>query len=201
MKKLSCALILIVVVMFSTVSWAQLPKNPFNTSENDGMFSDVKAEKNTAKDAVMTAPMYSDGTTGGEVLPVDPWASARDRSGKNTWRGSGRHGRLNYVGEATTFGDAQGQEMIAPEVNRHNIVVGLDHLRSLGYKIPDEYNDTIRNVPSAYKMKLEESMNQVSRSSDPFSRSLMRMMDMFDNGTGLDLRNILFNSIKIVGTD
>lgn len=200
MKKLSGTLLAIAMTLFATAVWAQLPTNPFNTSENDGMFNDVKKTNNT-KESVTTSPMYSDGVTGGEVLPVDPWANARDRSGKETWRGSGQHGRLNYVGEATTYTDAQGQEMIAPEVNRHNMVVGLDHLRRLGYKIPEEYNETIKNAPSAYKRKLEQSMADVSRSSDPFSKSLMRMMGLFEQGTGLDLRNILFNSIRLVGTD
>ena len=126
---------------------AQLPTNPFNTSENDGEMS--YTQTNSTKDSVTKAPMYAEGSTGESVLPFYPWANARDRSGIETWRGSGQHGRLNYVGEATTYTDAQGQEMIAPEVNRHNMIVGLKHLRSLGYHIPNVYDDKIKNLPSA----------------------------------------------------
>ncbi len=200
MKKLSGALVIIAMVAFSAISWAQTPKNPFRTTENDGVFSNVK-KTNTTKEAVTTAPMYKDSVTGGDVLPVDPWATARDRSGVETWRGSGRHGRLNYVGEATTYTDAQGQEMIAPEVNRHNMVVGLDHLRKLGYKIPDEYDSIIKKAPSSYRNKLQQSMAATKSASDPFSKSLIRMMGLFERGTGLDLENIMFNSIKLLGTD
>ncbi|MDO4184510.1 MAG: hypothetical protein Q4D11_04660 [Rhodospirillales bacterium] len=200
MKNISAIWTIVSAVLLATAAQAQLPTNPFNTTPNDGVFNDVNVG-GTDKDSVVTAPMYSDGVTGGEVLPVDPWANARDRSGKNTWRGSGQHGRLNYVGEATTFGDAQGQEMIAPEVNRHNMVVGLDHLRKLGYKIPEEYNETIKGAPAAYKRKLEQSMSAVSKSHDPFSEGLMNMKDVFERGTGLDLNNILFNSLRILGTD
>ncbi len=200
MKNISAVWTIVTAVMLTATAQAQLPTNPFNTTPNDGVFNDVKGT-HSDKESVMTAPMYSDGITGGEVLPVDPWANARDRSGKNTWRGSGQHGRLNYVGEATTFSDAQGQEMIAPEVNRHNMVVGLDHLRKLGYKIPEEYDDTIKGAPAAYMRKLEQSMNDVSSSKDPFSQGLMNMMGLFEKGTGLDLNNILFNSLRILGTD
>ena len=200
MKKLFSISATAAVLMFSTAAWAQLPSNPFNTSENNGMFNSV-TEQNDTKESVTESPMYSDGITGGEVLPVDPWANARDRSGVETWRGSGQHGRLNYVGEATTYTDAQGQEMIAPEVNRHNMVVGLKHLRKLGYDIPEEYDDKIRNLPSAYKEKLEQNMNEEYQHDDPISRSFVKMMKMFEDSTGLDLNNILFNSLKILGTD
>lgn len=200
MKKLFSISAMAAVVMFSSSVWAQLPSNPFNTSENDGVFENVKGTSDT-KESTTEAPMYSDGMTGGEVLPVDPWANARDRSGVETWRGSGQHGRLNYVGEATTFTDAQGQEMIAPEVNRHNMVVGLDHLRKLGYSIPEEYNEKVKNLPASYKALLEKNIAEVNQSNDPFSNSIKKMMQIFENGTGLDLNNILFNSLKILGTD
>jgi hypothetical protein len=200
MKKLPSTLVIFAMLLFSASSWAQTPKNPFRTTENDGVFSDVKGTS-TAKKAVTTAPIYKDTVTGGDILPVDPWASARDRSGKVTWRGSGRHGRLNYVGEATTYTDAQGQEMIAPEVNRNNMVVGLDHLRKLGYKIPAEYDTIIKKAPSSYKNKLQKAMASTKAAGDPFSRSLMKMMDITEKGTGLDLENIMFNSLRLLGTD
>ncbi|MBQ8677336.1 MAG: hypothetical protein IJ529_02565 [Alphaproteobacteria bacterium] len=200
MKKILNILAVTAVLVFSTAAAAQLPSNPFNTKENDGVFKSVKDTADT-QESVTQAPMYSDGVTGGEVLPVDPWANARDRSGVETWRGSAQHGRLNYVGEATTFTDAQGQEMIAPEVNRHNMVVGLDHLRKLGYKIPEEYNDKVKNMPAAYRALLEKNLNEVQRNDDPLSEGFTNMMDLFERGTGLDLNNLLFNSLKLLGTD
>lgn len=200
MKKLFIFSAIAAFVMFATSAKAQLPSNPFNTNENSGTFNNVQTKAST-KESITESPMYSDGMTGGEVLPVDPWARARDRSGIETWRGSGQHGRLDYIGEATTYTDAKGQEMIAPEVNRHNMVVGLDHLRKLGYDIPEEYNDKIKNLPSAYKSLLEQNMSEVQNNKDPFSQSFTKMMKMFEDSTGLNLNNILFNSLKILGTD
>ncbi len=178
---------------------AQLPANPFNTSENDGVLP--YNQTNSTKDSVTTAPMYVDGVTKEAVLPVDPWANARDRSGIETWRGSGQHGRLNYVGEATTYTEAQGQEMIAPEVNRHNMIVALKHLRGLGYHIPSDYDEGIRNLPSAYKNKLNSSMQVVQTSSNPIHKMVRKFMQLFENATGLDLGNILSTSMRLLGID
>ena len=188
------------IVSFAIPAVAQLPTNPFNNSENDGVFTDVNTAA-SKKESVTTAPMYSSGVTGGEVLPVDPWAKARDRSGVETWRGSGQHGRLDYIGEATTYTDAQGQEMIAPEVNRHNAVVGLAHLRKLGYKIPDSYDERVKNAPAAYKNLLTKRVSEVHSGDDPFSRSVTKMMKLVEEYTGLDLNNILFNSLRLLSID
>ncbi len=200
MKKLFKILTAIALVMFVTATGTQAQGTNFNTTENDGMFGNVNSG-GTQKEAVTEAPMYSGGPTGGDVLPVDPWAKARDRSGIETWRGSGQHGRLDYVGEATTYTDAQGQEMIAPEVNRHNMVVGLDHLRNLGYRIPQEYDEKIKNAPNSYKQLLIRNMDEVSNSNDPFSRIVTGMMALFERYTGLDINNLFFNSIRLMGTD
>jgi len=200
MKKLFNILAAIAVWGFSETALAQLPANPWDISPNDGTFKDVDYATST-KDSVTQAPMYKSGATGGDVLPVDPWAKARDKSGIETWRGSGQHGRLNYVGEATTFGDAQGQEMIAPEVNRHNMLVATEHLRKLGYKIPASYDEKIKKLPETYRKMLREKFDEVYSAQDPFGKSFVFMMDGFEEGTGLDLENILFNSINILSTD
>ncbi len=201
MKHLSGTLLAVVAVLaFARGASAQLPANPWEIKPNDGTFDNVDYAT-SAKDAVTDAPMYRDGPTDGDVLPVDPWAKARDKSGIETWRGSGQHGRLNYVGEATTYGDAMGQEMIAPEVNRQNMLVALEHLRKLGYKIPDSYDAKIKNLPNAYRQILQENYAKVHSADDPFGRSFVHIMDGIEEGTGLDLENILFNSLDILGTD
>ena len=201
MKKLFSISALAASIVLTGNAWAQLPSNPFNTTPNDGVFEEVRnGGSYSMEEAITEAPIY-EGVTDGKVLPVDPWARARDKSGVETWRGSGQHGKLDYIGEATTYTDAQGQEMIAPEVNRHNMVVGLDHLRKLGYEIPEEYNEKIKNLPASYKRLLEENIGNVQGNDDPLSRSFVKMMDMFEDSTGLNLNNILFNSLKILGTD
>ena len=171
MKKLFSTLALAAALVTAEGASAQLPANPWEISPNDGTFDNVD------------------------------YATSTDKSGIETWRGSGQHGRLNYVGEATTFGDAQGQEMIAPEVNRHNMLVGLEHLRKLGYKIPASYDEKIKNLPNTYRRILRENYTKVHSADDPFGRSFVHIMDGIEEGTGLDLENILFNSLDILGTD
>ncbi len=202
MNKLLGIMTIVAVFGISKIAEAQLPANPWDIAPNDGVFDNVDYG-NTVEDSVTEAPLYENSglASGKEVVPVDPWAKARDKSGIETWRGSGQHGRLDYVGEATTFGTASGQEMIAPEVNRHNMLVATEHLRSIGYKIPDSYDQKIRDLPETYGNLLRENYDNVFNANDPFGRSFVWMMDGFEQGTGLDLENILFNSMKILGTD
>ncbi|MDD4556959.1 MAG: hypothetical protein PHE89_06530 [Alphaproteobacteria bacterium] len=189
-------------LMASAVS-AQLPANPWTPqppTPNDGDFGANASEPLDYNSP--DAPAYvNNSITNGEVLPVDPWARARDRSGVRTWRGSGKHGELNYIGEATTWGTAMGQEMIAPEVNRHNMLVMTDHLRNMGYKIPKSYDQKIKDMPKAYRSMLQDSMNNIPSATDPLSQSFYRIMTDVEAGTGLDFDNLLFNSLDILGTD
>lgn len=202
MKKSLFTLALAICFAFASAAFAQLPANPWQAQPpkpNDGYFGDNVADK--SPDLAPNAPVYGNGATGGDILPVDPWARARDRTNTKTWRGSGKHGELNYVGEATTYGDAQGQEMIAPEVNRHNMLVATEHLRKMGYKIPKSYDEKIKNMPQAYAEKLREAYSDVFQLNDPLGKSFSQMMTDVENGTGLDFQNLLFNSIDILSTD
>lgn len=180
---------------------AQLPSDPWKASTIKNNYGSYKKIKTKSAQQPTDAPLYANGPTDGNVLPVDPWATARDRSGTTSWRGSGRHGRLDYTGEATTYTDAQGQEMIAPEVNRENMVIGLKQLRKMGYKIPDSYDQKIRDMPQAYGRLLKENYSKVYQLSDPLGQGFTRMMDSVEDGTGLDFENLLFNSIQVLSTD
>ena len=203
MKKFTYLAAILGGVFMASASFAQLPANPWNPqppTPNEGNFP---ADTSKPIDYnVPDAPAYqNNAVTNGEILPVDPWARARDRSGVRTWRSSGKHGELNYIGEATTWGTAMGQEMIAPEVNRHNMLVMTEHLRKMGYKIPKSYDQKIRDMPKAYKAMLQDSMDQIPNATDPLSQSFYRIMTDVEAGTGLDFDNLLFNSLDILGTD
>jgi len=185
----------------ASFAFAQLPANPWQPqapSPNNGYFGDNIAD--AAGSDITDSPIYASNASGGEILPVDPWARARDRSGVRTWRGSGQHGKLNYIGEGTTFG-SDDKEMLAPEVNRHNMVVMLDHLRKMGYQIPESYNEKVQNIPANYKAELRESVEEVSGASDPFSRVFISLVNTVEDSTGLSFDNILFNTMDILGTD
>lgn len=184
------------LLLSANTSFAQLPANPWNIQPNDGYKGD-----NVATSDVTQAPVYKDTINGADILPVDPWARARDKSGIKTWRGSGQHGKLNYIGEATTFGDAQGQEMIAPEVNRHNMLVATQHLRNLGYKIPAGYDEKIKNLPQSYAKHLREAYDGLGHQNNPLDTMFAGFLDVVEDGSGLDMENILFNTIDILSTD
>ncbi len=183
-------------LLATSVASAQLPANPWEANPNDGYMGE-----NIASTDVTKAPVYQNGPTNGDILPVDPWARARDKSGVKTWRGSANHGKLNYIGEATTFGDAQGQEMIAPEVNRHNMLEITKHLRSLGYKIPESYDQNIKNFPQEYGAELRENYDNLGHGNNPLDTMFSGMLDIFEDSTGLDVENLLFNSIDLISTD
>ena len=187
------------ILLMSRSAFAQLPTNPWAPNPNDGYFGD-----NVADTDVTHAPVYDNTENGGEILPVDPWARARDKSGIKTWRGSGQHGKLNYIGEATTYTDAKGQEMIAPEVNRHNMITALEHLRKMGYKIPDSYDAKIKSMPQYYSKKLRTAYDEVMQAdvkNDPLRGMTNGLIEVFERGTGLDLENLMFNSLDVLGTD
>ena len=156
---------------------------------------------NVANTEITEAPVYENTAHGSEILPVDPWARARDKSGVKTWRGSGQHGKLNYIGEATTYGTAMGQEMIAPEVNRHNMLVMTQHLRDLGYDIPADYDEKIKNLPQSYAKHLREAYDGLGHQNNPFDTMFSGFIDVVEDQTGLDMENILFNSIDLLSTD
>lgn len=174
-----------------------------NLTENDGYFGENVPY--AGPDPSPQAPEYENNPiTSANVLPVDPWSRARDKTDTDTWRRSGTHNSdLNYVGEATTYGTAMGQEMIAPEVNRHNMIEMTKHLRRLGYKIPESYDAKISNMPNAYKEILEGAYDRIydPNVKDPFNSALADVMDNYEEGTGLDFENILFNTMRLLGTD
>lgn len=191
-------------------AFAQLPSNPWaaqptsNTAVTAGA-STSSSESVASAAQRLNAPMApsadSRAADYSDILPVDPWARARDYSGTTSWRGSAQHGKLDYTGEATTWGTAYGQEMIAPEVNRHNMVVMTQHFRDLGYKIPADYDEKIMNMPQAYGKILRNAYDDIGHGSSPLDTMFAGMLDAFEDGTGLDVENLLFNSIDLLSTD
>ena len=91
--------------------------------------------------------------------------------------------------------------MIAPEVNRGNMIIMLEQLRRLGYKIPESYDQKIRDMPSAYGNLLRENYDKIGGLKDPLSSNFHRIMSNVEDGTGLDFDNLLFNSVDLLSTD
>ena len=215
MTKVSFHMALLSTLLCASVAAAQLPSNPWDpqsvaasnaqNQKNAQIAAEARTSGSETQAYAQSSPTRSGTPSYDDILPVDPWARARVNNGTPTWRGSGRNDRgLNYIGEATTYGDAMGQEMIAPEVNRHNMLVMTEHLRNLGYKIPDSYDQKIRDMPQTYARYLRNAYDKSTSSTlsdDPLGALFSGVMSNVEEGTGLDFENILFNSIDILSKD
>ena len=183
----------LIAAMFVETAHAQLPANPWDTSDFDKV-----VQTNSSQDVnVADTSAKKDTTNTGTSV-----ASKQDVQNNGTsWRGSGQYGKLDYTGEVTTYGEAVGQEMLAPEVNQHNLKVMLDHMRSLGYKIPESYNNKYSNFLSDYKDELRSAYNSIGNQDNPFDKMFSGLLSVFENGTGLDVENLLFNSLDLLSKD
>ena len=175
-------IIIFLLSLFSVPVMAQLPSNPWTTR------SPVQDRLNNS------------------IVTTRESEAVRVRQGIGDSPGERDHykiDRTQFTGEATTWGEAYGQEMIAPEVNRHNMIVMLEHLRNMGYNIPDSYDEKIKAMPSEYKATLQQSLIDVTDNAgdDPLSLMFTNMYNIMEDYTGLDFNNILMNTMDILGTD
>ena len=74
-------------------------------------------------------------------------------------------------------------------------------MRNLGYKIPASYDQGIKDLPKNYAKQLREAYDGLGHQNNPFDTMFSGFIDVVEDGTGLDMENILFNSIDILSTD
>lgn len=225
MKKNYCMVIVVGLTFFTSSVLAQLPANPWQTSSSG--VAHIKREVSAPARSVETikyapvnadkeAPVYKPAIeavaqtakTSPAVVEVPKVAkttayvtdNATNANGakSQSWIGSGNYGKLNYTGAANTYGTAYGQEMIAPEVNAGNIKIMIQHLRSLGYKIPDSYDNKFQTFLQDYASELDVAYRGVGRQNNPIDSMFSGFLDVFEQGTGLDVENLLFNSIGLI---
>lgn len=192
---------------FYSQSFAQLPANPWGTTDDNTMVetnqtsgvAHIEADSKTAPvsikykaiNADSTAPVYK------PAVAASSSPSARATNG-DSWRGSGKFGNLNYTGSVTTYGTAYGQEMLAPEVNSHNMKVMIQHLRDLGYKIPESYDNKFQNMLSDYAVDLRSAYDGLGHQNNPFDTMFSGILDFVEEESELDMENLLFNSIDLI---
>lgn len=119
-------------------------------------------------------------------------------SNSGNWRGSGQFGKLGYTGEVTTYGHAQGQQMLAPEVNNQNMNIMVQHLRNLGYKIPSSYDNGFSNFLQNYSADLRTAYSGLGRQHNPIDGMFSSIVGAFESFTGLDTGNLMFNSLDLI---
>ena len=101
----------------------------------------------------------------------------------------------------TSARDAVGKCLATLGGEYDNMLVLTDYLRKMGYKIPESYDQNIKDMPKNYKRILKQSYEDVYNANDPLSVTFTQIMDGVEQGTGLDLENILFNTMYILATD
>ncbi len=190
MLKKVCLLCCTLALLHPVAANAQLPANPW-------------AAQSTSISPNQTPATVSNSSASAQTDIANPRLTpqATQSSAPSGWRGTGRFSQLGYTGEVTTYGKAQGQEMLAPEVNNHNMNVMIQHLRQLGYSIPASYDDGFNNFLQDYTSELRNAYSGLGRQNNPFDTMFNGMIDAFENFTGLDVSNIMFNSIDLIQQD
>ena len=135
-------------------------------------------------------------------LAADPWATtspAEDKlANQSTSRNTLNQTLPNFVGENTTWNTAMGQREIAPDANITNMLMMTQHLRNMGYQIPDGLDNLINTAPKKVRNEIAEAMAQLKGSSHPIARIETSLSEIFEKNTGLSLENLIMNSLRIV---
>lgn len=135
-------------------------------------------------------------------LSADPWANqtpASDKAAHRTVDQNTLHRDLpQFVGENTTWNTAMGQKEIAPDANITNMLLMTQHLRNMGYQIPDGIDNLINTAPQRVRNDIMNAMIQLKSSNHPFATMSNGLAEIFERNTGLSLENLIMNSIRIV---
>lgn len=135
-------------------------------------------------------------------LTADPWATTSAAQDK-AQRQAGAPNTLNqqlpqFVGENTTWNTAMGQREIAPDANITNMLLMTQHLRNMGYQIPDGLDNLINTAPKKLRNEIAQAMAELKRSSHPIARVGNELAAIFERNTGLSLENLIMNSLRII---
>ena len=134
-------------------------------------------------------------------LSADPWADvspAMDKQARQTTPNTLNQKLPDFVGENTTWNTAMGQKEIAPDANITNMLLMTQHLRNMGYQIPDGLDNLINTAPQKLRNEIELAMIQLKTSSHPFAKIETGLAQIFEKNTGLSLENLIMNSLRII---
>ena len=140
------------------------------------------------------------GGTAAAQLAADPWANRNPVADKQAQVDPNTLNKpnLGFVGDNTTWNTAMGQAEIAPDANITNMLLMTQHLRNMGYKIPDGLDNLINTAPARIRNEIYAAMNQLKSSSHPFATVEKSLAAVFENNTGLSLENLIMNSLNII---
>lgn len=131
-------------------------------------------------------------------LAADPWANKSPVEDKKETVNTLHQELPEFVGENTTWNTAMGQKEIAPDANITNMLLMTQHLRNMGYQIPDGLDNLINTAPQKLRNEIATAMYQLKNSDHPFATIETGLADIFEKNTGLSLENLIMNSLRII---
>ena len=132
-------------------------------------------------------------------LVSDPWAGKSPAVDKVQSSVNTLNQKLpDFVGENTTWNTAMGQKEIAPDVNITNMLLMTQHLRNMGYQIPEGLDNLINTAPQKLRNEIATAMYQLKNSDHPIATIETGLADIFERNTGLSLENLIMNSLRII---
>ena len=142
-------------------------------------------------------------------LPANPWVPQPPAPNDGYFGediGNGTGGDIvdsPIYGQGPTNGDIFPVDPWARARDRSGVRTWKEHLRNMGYNIPDTYDQKIKDMPSDYKATLQQSLQDVTANAgdDPLSLMFSNVYNIMEDYTGLDFNNLLFNTMDILGTD
>ena len=140
-------------------------------------------------------------------LAANPWANqnsatiqssavleANKKASENSWNIA----QPNYVGDKTTWAQPKGQKETAPDVNITNILLMSQHLRNMGYQIPEGLDKVINTAPAWLKQEIWASMRHLQTSSNPVAKASVGFAEIFESRTGFSIENLIINSLRLI---
>ncbi len=140
-------------------------------------------------------------------LPADPWANqspVADKNNQVAYKAYVERNNLlpeklpDFVGQNTTWDKSMGQEMIAPDANITNILLMTQHLRKLGYQIPDGLDQLVNTAPARLRRQIMASLAELRSSGNPVAKASMGYAYLFEKHTGFSIENLITNSLRII---
>jgi len=145
-------------------------------------------------------------------LAADPWANTsavHDTSARPTTTpalGINQNATENawniaqpaYIGDKTTWAQPKGQKETAPDVNITNILLMSQHLRNMGYQIPEGLDNVINTAPAWLRNEIWASMQHLQSSSNPVALASVGFAEIFESRTGFSIENLIGNSLRLI---
>ncbi len=147
--------------------------------------------------------------SGAAQLPGNPWANKSPVADKQIPTKAVMSDAKNtpntletelpdFVGSNSTWNTAMGQKMIAPDVNITNMLLMTQHLRNMGYQIPDGIDNLINTAPEKLRRQIMASMIYLKQSNHPVATASNAYAEIFEKYTGLSIENLIENSLRII---